>query len=605
MKNNPLIILLLLLSHVTFAQVNWPVPPFDQQHVIRGTIGEYRNNVTQTNPRFHQGTDVDGTGYVYPCESGTVTNITKQNTINEQVQVNNATWYTHLYSAVTIGSPVTAGVTVLGTIRSGHVHLQELNRNFLNHQLYPYIDNGNVAPTIFAVNFRKNGHDLLHSTDVLNSQIQINNTAFTILYGKVDIVANIEDPMNGGGNHTAPNTISYEIFSYDDAESVEGPVRNFNFNVSPDDDNSENCFGIGTTMSNFNYILTSHPVNNPSPRFFRTNLRVGENENWANTNYSDAQTNLNAAYPDGKYYLYIEATDVDYDNNPNHTTCRDDNFLIDNFCPFVQEVTITSGDQIYSEHWSWDATGDGQLVFSNNNIDGAANGENDVVIHITASEPLSVLVISILGFNSSHLNQQCTAGATDKEWTYQISKEYIQSIPDGEYTNKLDGTDYAGHALEGFQNTNDLLASDIPTRQDDGSWMPPASTYPNYYDMVHKLAVQHESVLIPDFSASDTNIEVGDEVQFSDLSSPSSDIVSWAWTFEGGTPISYNGQTPPPVVYNQTGNYSVYLTIENNSGQSFAKTKSNYIHVANQFCDFSFNQNFNGLDYTVDFTSVY
>lgn len=603
MKNNPLIILLLLLSHVSFSQVIWPVPPFNQQHAIAGTLGEYRNNENQTNPRFHKGTDINGTGNVYPIESGIVTSITGQNTINEKVQVNE-TKYVHLFSAVTVGTQVTAGVTVLGTIQSGHVHLEEQNRNFLNHQLYPYVDNGNVAPTIYAVSFRKNGHNLLHSADVLNSQIPIDNTAFTILYRKVDIVANIDDPMNGGYNHAAPNTISYEIFSFDDAESVDGPIQNFNFNVTPDNDHSDSCFGYGTTMSNFNYILTSHPINNPAPRFFRTNLRTGENENWANTNYSDAQTNLNATYPDGKYYLHIEATDVDYNNNPNHTTCRDDNFLIDNFLPFVQEVTITSGGLIYSENWSWDDTGNGQLVFSNNNIVGGANGENDVVIHITSSEPLRVLVISILGFNSNYLEQQCTVGATDKEWIYHISKEYIEGIPDGEYTIKLDGTDYAGHALEGFQNTNNLPVADIPTRQDDGSWIPPASTYPDYYDMMHKLTVQHESVLNPDFSASETNIELGDEVQFSDLSSPSSDIISWAWTFEGGNPSSFNGQTPPPIVYNQNGNYDVTLTIENNSAQSFTETKSNYINVANQFCDFIFNQNFNGLDYTVDFNDL-
>jgi PKD repeat protein len=56
-------------------------------------------------------------------------------------------------------------------------------------------------------------------------------------------------------------------------------------------------------------------------------------------------------------------------------------------------------------------------------------------------------------------------------------------------------------------------------------------------------------------------------ITFTDLSSPSADIQSWNWTFPGGTPATFNGKTPPPVVYTSVGEISVTLTIKttNNS----------------------------------------
>ena len=87
------------------------------------------------------------------------------------------------------------------------------------------------------------------------------------------------------------------------------------------------------------------------------------------------------------------------------------------------------------------------------------------------------------------------------------------------------------------------------------------------------------SLLLPptvDFSASYTTVSAGGSVSFSDLSvySPT----TWNWTFSGGTPATYNGQTPPAVIYNTAGIFTVSLTASNSHGSN-TKTRTSYITV--------------------------
>lgn len=67
-------------------------------------------------------------------------------------------------------------------------------------------------------------------------------------------------------------------------------------------------------------------------------------------------------------------------------------------------------------------------------------------------------------------------------------------------------------------------------------------------------------------------------VTFTDLSIGSP--TAWSWSFPGGVPAVFVGQTPPPVTYGAPGNYTVTLTVTNPSG-SDAETKTNYIVVNN------------------------
>ncbi len=79
-----------------------------------------------------------------------------------------------------------------------------------------------------------------------------------------------------------------------------------------------------------------------------------------------------------------------------------------------------------------------------------------------------------------------------------------------------------------------------------------------------------------DFTSDVTTIAVDGEVMFEDAST--GNPTSWEWTFEGGTPASYTGQTPPAVVYSAEGTYDVTLTVSNEHGET-TELKEDYITV--------------------------
>lgn len=68
---------------------------------------------------------------------------------------------------------------------------------------------------------------------------------------------------------------------------------------------------------------------------------------------------------------------------------------------------------------------------------------------------------------------------------------------------------------------------------------------------------------IADFTSNKTEICVGDNVNFTNLS-PTAD--SYSWTFSGGTPSS-SSLPNPSVTYNQAGTYDVTLMVSNAAGQ--------------------------------------
>jgi PKD repeat protein len=80
---------------------------------------------------------------------------------------------------------------------------------------------------------------------------------------------------------------------------------------------------------------------------------------------------------------------------------------------------------------------------------------------------------------------------------------------------------------------------------------------------------------VANFSGSPTTVQLGNSVQFTDLST--NNPTSWSWSFEGGTPSSSTAQNPS-VTYNTAGTYNVTLTATNSAG-SDGETKIDYITV--------------------------
>jgi PKD repeat protein len=80
---------------------------------------------------------------------------------------------------------------------------------------------------------------------------------------------------------------------------------------------------------------------------------------------------------------------------------------------------------------------------------------------------------------------------------------------------------------------------------------------------------------VADFMASNTTIQEGESVQFTDLSL--NNPTSWEWTFEGGTPAISSEQNPM-ITYNSPGVYGVMLVAENEAGSNTI-IKNDYIGV--------------------------
>ncbi len=88
---------------------------------------------------------------------------------------------------------------------------------------------------------------------------------------------------------------------------------------------------------------------------------------------------------------------------------------------------------------------------------------------------------------------------------------------------------------------------------------------------------------VADFIASETNITVGGNINFTDLST--NVPTSWQWTFEGGNPAVSTDQNPSGISYLTEGTYMVTLKATNAFGFD-SVAKIDYITVAPiQFCD--------------------
>ena len=82
-----------------------------------------------------------------------------------------------------------------------------------------------------------------------------------------------------------------------------------------------------------------------------------------------------------------------------------------------------------------------------------------------------------------------------------------------------------------------------------------------------------------DFIATTTQIAVGGNIDFLDLTTGGPD--TWTWTFQGGYPSNSTDQNPSNIYYYNTGTFNVSLTVENPYGTDFI-TKFAYIEVTQE-----------------------
>lgn len=86
--------------------------------------------------------------------------------------------------------------------------------------------------------------------------------------------------------------------------------------------------------------------------------------------------------------------------------------------------------------------------------------------------------------------------------------------------------------------------------------------------------------IIADFAASNTNINAGTSINFTDLTY--GNALTWNWVFEGANPPTSSQQNPAGINYPVNGSYDVTLTVSDGT-YSNTLTKTDYINVTTQF----------------------
>jgi len=193
MKTNYIIRFIFCLF-ITFSAYSyaypWPISDFNTQHIVSGTFGECRGNVTRDH--LHQGIDIDGSNNiaVYPVLDGTVdswTTIPDRKTETLILMDNGDYKYTYVHlenvqaEVKEENYPVTAGETILGYINTGdsnHLHFTDGTKygdkyNPLFH-ITPFSDD--TFPSVDFVKVVKN----LNSDDTSSVRRRSERTALAV-----------------------------------------------------------------------------------------------------------------------------------------------------------------------------------------------------------------------------------------------------------------------------------------------------------------------------------------------------------------------------------------------------------------------------------------
>ena len=162
--------------------------------------------------------------------------------------------------------------------------------------------------------------------------------------------------------------------------------------------------------------------------------------------------------------------------------------------------------------------------------------------------------------NGQPLN--ATVTITNHDDTFSVVESHL---PAGDYHRPIKGGTYdVTYACNGYYpQTFTITVSDYET-------------------VIQDVQLEAGEGLIPEFNASTTDVALGSSVNFTD-NTWGANLVSWAWTFEGGEPATSNMQNPTGITYNTIGHYDVTLTVTNGDNQTETIVKHNYIHVSESY----------------------
>lgn len=444
--------ILFIVSPLKADTDDWPCTPTTNQHSIMGTLGEAR--FTAGNPRYHRGTDITNGTDVFAVNAGNIDQINVADFWNSFVRIGN-TYYYHISATVQQGNAVAVGDQI-GTMRLDgpvHVHLERGGTNFLAGVLDPFVDNTN--PSINAHSFRRDPHNF--TTDA--TQLTADD-----LNGKVDIVVNAQDTRldaagNDNGGATAPYKVQYELM--DASGTIIETVDDIEFPQYPPNASASDVFGINSTMTNFNWVVTNNPFTAPYNRYWNTKGRKGATEDWSGNPNLDARINdevTEAKYPDGRYDVRFSVRDIDNDATFNEVS-QTEPVILDNYKPYVKKVDISTGSKYLAE-WQWQS-GSGKLLFVP--VVNEFFAPWAYVITIEFSEAMINPLLTINTFSGNITLTSAQPANQQKIWSATLNIPTGDSFHDGIQQLTITATDLSANALDGQPWS-------IATRNGAGVW---------------------------------------------------------------------------------------------------------------------------------------
>ncbi|HAV42935.1 TPA: hypothetical protein DCX15_02835 [bacterium] len=385
-------IFFILLSASSIWSYPWPMRNragnFDGPLIVSATLGDARGDVGR--PRFHRGIDIGGMDTitrdrnVYSLETGTVRYIRDRAGRAIGLYIGNYR-YIHLTRMFIEGGSVVRDVSSenpqrIGVVSGDHLHFEIGSANGPFHNPLSY----NNGPN----NYDDTGMPIVwgsgtYRIDEVNvdcwwfweegsegegrrRRIQLPEVdERKPIYGKIEIRAYCRDRQN---NPLLPGE-ERRSGIYRTQWGVRNSQNNWIIpladtiifpQVQPPNDGDPVLLVYDRhnyrDTSPFYYWVTNPIINHQvEDRYWNTKLRRGQA--W---NRDPARINAEAEYPDGRYTVWVLAYDI-RDNGGNMDTrqgAEDEEVVIDNFRPYVHQVTIAQGEgedrrTRYNAYWDF------------------------------------------------------------------------------------------------------------------------------------------------------------------------------------------------------------------------------------------------------------
>ncbi|MDD3525725.1 MAG: hypothetical protein PHX39_02065 [Bacteroidales bacterium] len=246
-----------------------------------------------------------------------------------------------------------------------------------------------------------------------------------------------------------------------------------------------------------------------------------------------AAANEFAKCSDGEQTLRFHAEDA-----ADQETNEDLHLIVDNFLPFIKEVSICRAQNPdvpeYERGWYWQG---GTYVLEQEPVCNFVSDDN-IEIHITTSEPMLYVDLDLNDFSHHNLSSSNTQAT---EWIFIVSSTHVNS---GVNQLEINGQDYA----ENYISTNPAI---LYSHQQNGQWLPLPNTGS---DMHHSFSAgQQSEPPTADFEADIKYPVQGQTVTFT--STTQSLNPQYSWTFSGSPNLSvhyemgYNDESQNPQVH--------------------------------------------------------